>query len=190
MEHKSEIVKLAEQKVNLLDYFNTYVIGEVQIGNHCQMVTPVKIGGSTLCPFHAETDASFKVYESNGMLMFHCFGCGVHGTVVGLYRKVAAQSGVSLSQDESAKRLLRLYGYEQLATEALKDINPLSEALKKVRSYSVVETSPTFNIAMFRQQNDKIRGMQDVNQKVKQFAMLDRTLSAYASKDDSGVERS
>src|SRR5882724_5937643 len=34
-----------------------------------------------LCPFHKEKTPSFHVVEDKGF--FHCFGCGVHGDVIG-----------------------------------------------------------------------------------------------------------
>lgn len=185
-ERKSEIVRQAESKVNLIDYFNTYVVGEVEINGHRQTIRPIQKGGSSLCPLHSETDASFKVFEKNGMLLYHCFGCGAGGSVVNLYRRIEGQRrGVNLSLDESAKRLLSLYGYEKIANDALKGENPLNKALDKVKGYDKIDIPETFNLITFRQQNDKISKMSDVKYKIKQLGMLDRMLSAYvATKTD------
>ncbi len=61
-----------------------------------------------LCPFHSETDPSFVLTESKGL--FHCFGCGVAGDVIGFVirhdhvtfleavRQLAARAGVSLEE--------------------------------------------------------------------------------------------
>jgi DNA primase len=39
-----------------------------------------------LCPFHKEKTASFKVDADAGY--YHCFGCGVHGDVIGFIREL------------------------------------------------------------------------------------------------------
>lgn len=185
MNNKSEIVRLAEKKVNLLEYFNTYVVGEVTIGVHKQVVKPIQKGGSTICPLHAETDASFKIFEKNGMLLYHCFGCGAGGTVVDLYRRIESEKrGVSISKNDAAHSLLKLYGYEQLASEAIKDVDPLKVALEKIRGYKKVNLNPTFNIITFKQQNKRIMSVQDLNSKAKQFGQLDRMLSAYVLENE------
>lgn len=177
---KSEIVRLAESKVDLIEYFNTYVVGEVKIGNHRQVVKPIQKGGSTICPLHAETDASFKVFQKNGLTLFHCFGCNTGGSVVDLYRRIEGQKkGVSMSKDDAAKSLLSLYGFEEIAQEALQDVNPLKLALEKIRGFKKVEINQTFNIITFNQQNNKIRLQTDTERKIKQFGQLDRMLSAY-----------
>ena len=177
---KSEIVRLAESKVDLIEYFNTYVVGEVTIGNHKQIVRPIQKGGSTICPLHAETDASFKVFVKNGLTLYHCFGCGAGGTVVDLYRRIEGEKkGVSLSKDDAAKSLLTLYGFEEIAQEAIQDVNPLKIALDKVRSYNKVDMNPTFNILTFKEQNAKILSQSNVSRKVQQLGQLDRMLSAY-----------
>ena len=180
MVQKSEIVRLAESKIDLLEYFNTYVVGEITIGNHRQVVKPIQKGGSTICPLHAETDASFKVFQKNGLTLFHCFGCNVGGSVVDLYRRIEGQKkGVSMSKDDAARSLLSLYGFEEIAKEALQDVNPLNVALEKIRGFKKVETNQTFNIITFNQQNNKIRLQTDTERKIKQFGQLDRMLSAY-----------
>ena len=78
-----------------------------------------------LCPFHQEKTASFAVSREAGL--FHCFGCGVGGDVIGFVgrfhrisfkealEKLALRAGVSLdafrderpslSRDEMARRL-------------------------------------------------------------------------------------
>jgi len=40
---------------------------------------------SGLCPFHAETDGSFHVYEDSGNYI--CFGCGAKGDIITFYEK-------------------------------------------------------------------------------------------------------
>ena len=59
-----------------------------------------------LCPFHEEKTASFAVSREAGL--FHCFGCGVGGDVIGFVvrfdgvsfpealRRLASRAGISL----------------------------------------------------------------------------------------------
>ena len=59
-----------------------------------------------LCPFHEEKTASFAVSRETGL--FHCFGCGVGGDVIGFIvrlhqvsfpealRRLAVRAGVEL----------------------------------------------------------------------------------------------
>ena len=192
MVQKSKIVRLAEEKVNFVDYFNTYVTGEVTIGNHRQYVQAIKMGGSTICPLHAETDASFKIFQKNGLTLFHCFGCNTGGTVVDLFRRIESEKrGSNLSKDEAAASLLKLYGYEEDVADVIKDIDPLQEALNKVNNYKNVTINKTFNFGLFRKQNDKIlKSGGTETSKIKQYGEIDRMISAYVlinSEVDSAV---
>jgi DNA primase len=66
-----------------------------------------------LCPFHEERTASFVVTPQRGL--FHCFGCGVAGDVIGFLvrydrvsfpeavRILAARAGVRLEADRPAR---------------------------------------------------------------------------------------
>ena len=81
------------------------------IGNY----TALKKAGSSfkaLCPFHNEKSPSFSVNPDKQI--FHCFGCGVGGNVVGFLmrqehmefpdavRFLAQKAGVVIPEDESA----------------------------------------------------------------------------------------
>jgi DNA primase len=44
-----------------------------------------------LCPFHAESDGSFQVYEQD----YHCYGCGAHGDV---FSWLQARRGITFPQ--------------------------------------------------------------------------------------------
>jgi DNA primase len=64
-----------------------------------------------LCPFHHEDTPSFVVTESKGL--FHCFGCGVAGDVIGFVvrydrisfpeavRKLAGRACIQLQEEKS-----------------------------------------------------------------------------------------
>ena len=66
------------------------------------------------CPFHRESTPSFCVTESKGL--FHCFGCGVAGDVIGFVvrydrisfpeavRKLAQRAGILLQEEKQSTR--------------------------------------------------------------------------------------
>ena len=58
-----------------------------------------------LCPFHSEKTPSFTV--DPGLGLFHCFGCGVGGTVYDFLMRIEA-----LTFPEAVERLARITGYE------------------------------------------------------------------------------
>ena len=58
-----------------------------------------------LCPFHQEKTPSFSVNRERGF--FHCFGCGVGGTVFDFVMRVEA-----LTFPEAVRSLARRYGVE------------------------------------------------------------------------------
>lgn len=64
------------------------------------------------CPFHAEKDPSFTIYERDGEQKFKCFGCGASGDIFDFYerwkgvptgtalKELAARAGVELPERE------------------------------------------------------------------------------------------
>jgi DNA primase len=58
-----------------------------------------------LCPFHKEKTPSFCVVEEKGF--YHCFGCGVHGDVIGFTMQTA-----NMSFPEAVEALARQAGLE------------------------------------------------------------------------------
>ena len=186
MVQKSQIVRLAEEKVDFIDYFNKYVAGESVVQGHRQYISPIQIGGATICPLHAETDASFKVFKKNDLVLFHCFGCDCGGTVVDLFRRIEIQKrGITYSKDDAAKNLLRLYGFDVDIEEVVKEVDPLKEALEKVRGFSDGNINKTFNIGVFKRENNRINEMV-VPLRKKRYADLDRMASAYVLINNEG----
>ena len=186
MVQKSQIVKLAEEKVDFIDYFNKYVAGESVVQGHRQIISTVKVGGATICPLHAETDASFKVFKKNGLTLFHCFGCDCGGTVVDLFRRIENRDrGITYSKDEAAKNLLKMYSFGEDIDKAIKELDPFKEALEKVRGYSKSSINKTFNLGKFKKENDKIKKM-DIPLRKKKYADIDRMISAYVLINNEG----
>ena len=58
-----------------------------------------------LCPFHNEKTPSFSVVEEKGF--YHCFGCGVHGDVIGFVMQTE-----NLAFPEAVEQLARQAGLE------------------------------------------------------------------------------
>src|SRR4051794_3036339 len=50
------------------------------IGSHVQLQRKGELWEG-LCPFHKDSDPSFKVYAGPTDPHYHCYGCGAHGDV-------------------------------------------------------------------------------------------------------------
>jgi DNA primase len=74
------------------------------VGRHVRLI---KRGREyvALCPFHKEKTPSFSVVEDKGF--YHCFGCGVHGDVIGFTMQTS-----NLSFPEAVEQLARQAGLE------------------------------------------------------------------------------
>jgi DNA primase len=87
---------------------------------------------SGLCPFHSEKTPSFTVSEEKGF--YHCFGCGVHGDIIGFIMQIdnvsfpeaverlADEAGIPVPQmspeeQRVAKRQATLYQVMEQAAE-------------------------------------------------------------------------
>jgi len=64
----------------------------VAIGDLLQLMHEDRCGSWALCPFHADTHPSLRVYPDGH---YHCFACGAHGDAVDLY---AAQRKLTLRE--------------------------------------------------------------------------------------------
>ncbi len=97
-------------------------IGEL-LGDYVAL-TKAGVNYKGLCPFHGEKTPSFTVHQ--GKAIFHCFGCGVGGDVIGFLKRIE-----NLTYPETLVRL---------ATRAGIDISPYErrrgsvEAQAKARS--------------------------------------------------------
>ncbi len=89
-----ETAQRIKEIANILDVISEYValkkVGRNYVG---------------LCPFHSDRKPSFTVSEERQI--FHCFGCGAGGDVIGFYMKYHQLSFV-----EAVKELARRYGIE------------------------------------------------------------------------------
>lgn len=71
-------------------------------------VVPLKRSGLSwvgLCPFHNETDGSFRVYEDGGN--FYCYGCHAQGDIITFYEKY-----YHLDFKDAIERLCAEYGID------------------------------------------------------------------------------
>ena len=80
-----------------------------------------------LCPFHAENTPSFNV--SAGKQMFHCFGCGKSGDVIGFLRDMEGRSFVEVARD-----LARRAGIELPETEVAPSVREAQRQRESERS--------------------------------------------------------
>jgi hypothetical protein len=85
-----------------------------------------------LCPFHRETTPSFTVHPERGV--FHCFGCGAHGSVIDFAMRL-----FSLSPLDAARKLAEDFGIpipdlRTLPPEERKRIEEQQTQLRKQRA--------------------------------------------------------
>jgi len=91
------------------------LVSRVDIVDLIDARVPLKKAGSNhtaCCPFHSEKTPSFTVSQSKQF--FHCFGCGVHGSVIGFLmdydhlsfveavEELAAQVGVDVPRESGS----------------------------------------------------------------------------------------
>lgn len=89
--------------ITLKRYFNDYVI-HMKSGLH--VIT--ENNTNNICPFHDETKPSFNYWHSTDTC--YCFGCGVGGGLIQIYRQVAYQRDKRrLSVDIIVLELIQLY---------------------------------------------------------------------------------
>jgi DNA primase len=81
-----------------------------------------------LCPFHQEKTASFAISREAGL--FHCFGCGVSGDVIGFVVKLQ-----QVSFPEALRRLAVRAGVElrPLMEEAVGARNDVAQRIETAR---------------------------------------------------------
>jgi len=87
-----------------------------------------------LCPFHAEKTPSFHVNPSRQM--FHCFGCGASGDVVGFLMRI---EGIPFP--EAARRLAERAGIEMPTLDAREDGEIRRARERKERLTSLMDSA-------------------------------------------------
>ncbi len=89
-----EFVSDLRSRVNIVEVVGDYV-----------SLTRSGVNYKGLCPFHSEKTPSFMVHPGKGI--FHCFGCGVGGDVIGFLMRIE-----NLSYPEALERLARRAGVD------------------------------------------------------------------------------
>jgi DNA primase len=102
------------------------------VGRRVRLIRKGRGEATGLCPFHNEKTPSFTVSEDKGF--FHCFGCGVHGDVIGFVmrseglefpqavEKLAGEAGMQVPREtpeerERAERQSTLSGAVEFAAK-------------------------------------------------------------------------
>jgi len=62
--------------------FITRIKEKSNLREYASQYTDLDRRGRGLCPFNFERTPSFNVNKKNGIWLFHCFGCGVGGTII------------------------------------------------------------------------------------------------------------
>lgn len=124
-----------------------------QIRDRADVVTivgeyvPLRRAGTShkgLCPFHAEKTPSFHV--NPGRRMFHCFGCGASGDVIGFVMKIEG-----LSFPEAARRLADRTGVEIPQLDARDDLELRRARERKERLTSLMDSATGYFVAQLQE---------------------------------------
>lgn len=130
---KQEMIDQIREQTNIVQLISEYL--------------PLKKAGKyykTLCPFHSEKSPSF--YVSQERQIYHCFGCGVGGSVYTFLmqyeklsfpeaiKKLATKLGIAIEEDKSQYPYHALYDACEFATkfyaESLENSQLATEYLK------------------------------------------------------------
>lgn len=96
---------------------------------------PLKKAGKEFeacCPFHGEKTPSFKVSPSKQF--YHCFGCGVHGTVLGFlmdYERLEFREAIELLAERAGLPIPETAS----GSEQQRDYGPVYEVLRRADAY-------------------------------------------------------
>ena len=101
-----QLVSLVTKKITLKQYFNDYV---TKIKSGVNTITEGVT--SSICPFHDETKPSFSYWHSTDTC--YCFGCGVGGGLLQIYRRVVYDTQHrSITNDIAVIELINLYNLQ------------------------------------------------------------------------------
>lgn len=129
------IRQIVNGKVNLADYFNTYVFPKKE-----RLTQLGAMHTGSICPFHNENDPSFRYYANSNR--FKCFGCGLSGDVVRLHQLTERHYNYKKLTDEEALRdIIRMYELGIDIDEVIENHNPYEECREKLDLSTIGENS-------------------------------------------------
>jgi CHC2 zinc finger/DnaB-like helicase C terminal domain/Toprim-like len=97
-----------------------------------------------LCPLHSEKTSSFTIRTEDGILLFHCFGCGKNGNIIQLVQEV---DGISFN--EAVEKVASFVGWK----EGKKNVEQTFSALKTNEKESL-----TFPLAKLSESEKALEG--------------------------------
>lgn len=167
--------------VDRVRYYNEQIVPLAPLAKRqFQPMSPSRNSG--LCPFHHDTDPSFRNWEEGGV--FHCFGCGYSGDVIRTHQMILQQyHGIKKTVKEVVHILAQLYNI-QLDEESGDDTDsPFQRArgiLLDKDALSLPKTQPS--LLDFTKSNDRIiKSNLSLEDRISNFANLDLVISAYLS---------
>lgn len=175
-----QLVRLVSEKITLKRYFNEYVV-KLKPG-----ITQITDGvTSTICPFHDETKPSFSYWH--GTDTCYCFGCGVGGGLLQIYRKyVYATQKRNIPMDVAVLELIRLYNLQQDSDIAIQlqkcnaTENVVHNKFREYRTKAFAESRiapeiEVMTLAKYRYLNKRLREDTHMSERVRfhNYAQLD-----------------
>lgn len=117
---KKQIFEYVKRRVDLLEYIETNLGMSVRHNGD--------ESGSCLCPFHGDSQPSFRISKAEGeeVWLYYCFGCGATGTIIDFFQRYYQLS----NPYDAVKKICSDFQLD-IAQEDLDDIPAKKTNLKK-----------------------------------------------------------
>lgn len=125
---------IEHEKADIAEYYDKYIKPLDKRFEDSSLV----LNRTAICPLHDDTDPSLGLINhrhKKGVRIYHCFGCGLSGTIVRLHQLVEFKFNKrNLTDKESAEDLCRLLGIDLSKVELADDSRTESSYVKKLRA--------------------------------------------------------
>lgn len=162
------------EAVSISEIYNTYIVPL-----NPQKYRKIQEGGMAICPFHTDTDPSFRDWREKKI--FRCFGCGAVGNVIKMYQQYLREyKDIVYSYNDTIIKLSTLYNVELEYTEQgdLVQESVFDQARNKLQvqvELHHINDMRKINYANFKHANRKIKKYEGLTaeQRLNMYSELD-----------------